>query len=1188
MKFIKAFFIFCLIMLPPVTPPAQGEPFWPNDPYFFYNATEMPGFPGQWHLVNQGPATIDFNSTKMINSGIDAGLRQAWSAGYTGKGVVIGIVDDGVEGSHEDLKDNYSAKLSRSFLNGVISESQGPILLKDNHGTSVAGVAAARGGNGIGGTGAAPYATIAGLRLLSGSQTDEDEFNACMWGSGLAFNTTTGNFTFKTKPEIAVKNHSYGAKKPFVSEESIVLQSLAKTAANGVIHVFSAGNDRGTANEDANKTIENSHRDVINVAALGSYGKYSDYSSYGASVFITAPSSRSDYKAFGITTTDRTGDNYGYNKYSDLNTAGDENDAFPKTSYTSTFGGTSSSAPLVSGIMALGKEANPVMDARVAKHVLVLTSTRVDPTDKDWNKNGAGNWFNPNYGFGNINAGKFVENVKKVISVTPQTSYATGTKTLIGKSIAKIGADGVGGTSENFTFNTSMLTPALRQPLEGVEVGLNFTHLKRGDLTASITSPYTTKSTLFYSTSGLSADKQDTEKAENFGWTFLSNAFWGEDPLGGTDKTSGTWTITMGDTVGNNVGTWNSYGITLLMGKINLSSGGTTTQTTDIKARFLSLQTSSDLFQNQAGTTLEVSEKVIVTSGELKVNGKVTMSTRSSDDEDPEDGLFILDGGIVSGSGIIDAPYGFFHTDGTIKPGNSIGTLTINGDYTQSPGGRLLIEVASPTSNDLLAITGSADLSGILETSWTGGYIPALKTRFGAFLTATSGVTGRFTQLFTNITPTVIFRPGYDVANQVYLTVERDYNNAYLTSFLSVNQKAVGAMLNSVANTDSGMSGDLNTVLNAIDNLTTAARVAASFDQIAPRGDMASSFISMSGSRMQTSNIAGRFQDVRSGLQGFSLRGLNLMVEDDGDLNLRVKPILLAFNGDTLPAGFKMEQMSDRWGFFATGNGTMGNIKDNTSQTDSSFRNTGLTIGGDYRFTEHLAAGFMAGYNRLWSDLDAIGSKAVINTTSLGAYGTYYQNGFYLEGLASYGWNNTGKDRRIVYPGTDRTAVSDQKGRVWNLSAGTGYDYPVRNWILTPKISIDYVQLSTDDYTESGADALNLTVDGKRSTLLLGQIGGSVAYRWKMDKATLMPRIWAMYGREFGRDDAFETTARLAAGSSAFTTYSTPPDRNFVSLGAGITASVTQGTFLYLNAGCQIGQSNYDAFNLNVGIRVPF
>ncbi|MEI7637051.1 MAG: hypothetical protein WCJ37_07060, partial [Syntrophus sp. (in: bacteria)] len=81
-----------------------GDPFSPNDPYFTYNNPD--GFPGQWHLENNAP-------TSSRNDGNSANLRPAWTAGYTGKGVVIGIIDDGVEGSHEDLMANYRKDLSR-------------------------------------------------------------------------------------------------------------------------------------------------------------------------------------------------------------------------------------------------------------------------------------------------------------------------------------------------------------------------------------------------------------------------------------------------------------------------------------------------------------------------------------------------------------------------------------------------------------------------------------------------------------------------------------------------------------------------------------------------------------------------------------------------------------------------------------------------------------------------------------------------------------------------------------------------------------------------------------------------------------------------------------------------------------------------------------------------------------------
>jgi len=1179
--------LFLLAIFLPVSVFCQDSPFYPNDPYFFYNATERPYFPGQWHLENNAPSEITtyINSLEknmtMKNADVDANLKGAWDAGYTGKGVVIGIVDDGVEATQEDIKDNYSAKLSRSFLDGNISENQGPVLQKDNHGTSVAGVAAARGGNGIGGTGAAPYATIAGLRLLSGSQTDEDEFNAYMWGSGLIFDKNTGKYTIKSSPEIAIKNHSYGAKLPFVSEESIVLQSLAKTSANGVIHVFSAGNDRGTKNEDANKTITNSHRDVINVAALGSDGKYSDYSSYGASVFVTAPSSKSDYTGFGITTTDRTGDALGYNKYSNTNTSGDQDDTFPNTNYTATFGGTSSSAPLVSGILALGKQANKYLDARMAKHVLVQTSDRVDIDDKSatggWVKNGADNWFNPNYGFGNINAGKFVERLKTVMGVTTQTSYSTSTKT-VNETIAYINSSGVGGTSKSLTFTTAELPASLRQPLENVEVELNFTHKNRGDLTAIITSPYNTKSRLFYSTSSLPADKQDTASVTNFSWTFLTNALWGEDPLGGKDKTSGTWTITMGDTVNkaaSELGTWNSYKLTLLMGALIFKNSGTTTQETDIKARSLLLNDSADVFINPSGLKVTVGERIQVSKGEMNVNGTVKMEL-PEDDEDPDDGFFVLDGGIVSGEGTIIAPYGFYHIDGTIKPGNSVGTLTIIGDYYQDTQAKLLIEVASTTSNDLLAITGSADLNGTLKTSWTGGYVPLVKTKFGTILTATTGVTGTFSSLLTNITPTVMFKPKYDIPNQVYLMVERDYTNQSLLVYLNDKQRAVASMLNSVGN---DAAGDLNTVLTILDSLPSYGYTAYALDQLAPKGMDARSGMGVSASTFQTGNISERLSDLRQGITGMSLSGLYFK---DGN----GKAIMLASINPDL-TGMLPKGADKRWGFFVKGNASYGKQKDRPDVTGYDFTSMGVTMGSDFRFTKNLIAGLILGLNTSRANVDNSGSKVKMDGYTFGTYGSYFNKNFYIDGALSYGIANYDNTRRIVFPGLDRTATSSPNGNQFNAYGATGYDIHKNNWIITPNVSLQYISLNTDSYTEKNAGALNLDVDRQNTESLQGNIGTRLSYTIKVDETVIIPSIRVSYGYEFLKDSQ-NITSRLAQGSSPFSVQTVSPDRNSLNLGTGISVFKASNMSLYLTYDAQIGESRYIAHSVNAGLRMGF
>ena len=43
----------------------------------------------------------------------DMGIAAAWKMGYSGKGVVVSIIDDGIEYTHDDLKKNYDPKASK-------------------------------------------------------------------------------------------------------------------------------------------------------------------------------------------------------------------------------------------------------------------------------------------------------------------------------------------------------------------------------------------------------------------------------------------------------------------------------------------------------------------------------------------------------------------------------------------------------------------------------------------------------------------------------------------------------------------------------------------------------------------------------------------------------------------------------------------------------------------------------------------------------------------------------------------------------------------------------------------------------------------------------------------------------------------------------------------------------------------
>jgi len=580
--------------------PKAGAEFYPNDPYFApgtANGTSE-GYYGQWHLINQMPLSAK-------NAGLDVNIQGAWARGLTGEGVIIGIIDEGVQGQHPDLKDafvnkyswDYSKSLEENLANPWRST---PDLPGQNHGTSVAGVAAARGGNGIGVTGAAPLANIAGQKYTGvayygGFRGNEVEA-AAIGFQGQANPLVEFSLTEGAYAPVRVMNHSYGSEVTFIpyEAEDPVLQALKASSEMGVLHVYSAGNNGIEAGGrlpvfDSDKKLALSTPHVITVAALGSNGKHSEYTSFGANVMVTAPTGYSfSENVFSISTTDRTG----LDGYNNIGKLGPKDDPFfpvdgvgDHFDYYSQFDGTSSSAPLVSGIMALGVQANPNMDIRMARHLLARTSVKVDPQGGGgwgvWTSNDKGYDFNPYYGFGMIDADAFTLAAAKVRSLTQPSVYISQ-KVIVDQGFSPE----VKHLTRQFNYSgTGDL------PLEYVQVKMTVYGMQAdkvaykqgigaitGDLKVMLTSPSGVKSVICYSDSVFANTYLDSLRFENKGgynilveegsWNFLSNAFFGE-------SATGNWTIDLynfsTNTNYNKYGVWDSFQFTFGMGDIDIA-----------------------------------------------------------------------------------------------------------------------------------------------------------------------------------------------------------------------------------------------------------------------------------------------------------------------------------------------------------------------------------------------------------------------------------------------------------------------------------------------------------------------------------------------------------------------------------------------------------------------------------------
>ena len=167
-----------------------------------------------------------------------------------------------------------------------------------------------------------------------------------------------------------------------------------------------------------------------------------------------------------------------------------------------------------------------------------------------------------------------------------------------------------------------------------------------------------------------------------------------------------------------------------------------------------------------------ISTSGIVDAGNISIDETSQLNYRISDGSyDPGEPLNISPGETLSGEGTILAD---LTNAGTISPGSSPGTITVSGNYIQESPGTLSIELgglAAGSDHDQLVISGSADLSGILEVNLIDPFTPALNDIF-TIMTYVSN-TGRFDELHLEDLPTGLgWKIEYDAAELVLSVVD--------------------------------------------------------------------------------------------------------------------------------------------------------------------------------------------------------------------------------------------------------------------------------------------------------------------------------------------------------------------------------------------------------------------------------
>ncbi|MBI5591239.1 MAG: S8 family serine peptidase [Deltaproteobacteria bacterium] len=549
--------------------------YWKMDAATFVATPGDPLFAFQWHLFNTGQTAF---SQSAGTPGEDLRMTQAIVDKLSGLGVIVAVLDTGLEIAHEDLSGNVIPNGSYNYVNQTTDPTS--TAMNGDHGTSVAGIIAAMSMNGKGGRGVAPRASLKGFNVLE-AQTS------------LAYIESMGGHP--RSKDVDIFNMSYGESSTgYIGLSPSDIERYKSTSklrgGKGGIYVKSAGNGFDYINigteevpnyyicakqsygrsdltcQNAAADEQKSRPEVITVGAFNAAGVKSSYSTAGSALWISAPGGEYGKDSPAIITTDQSGCDKGYSRTNLPN----PNNSFetgdptynPNCNYTSTMNGTSSAAPNTSGAIALLLQTNPNLNRRDVKHILAKTARKIDPNSpgskvtvnidgvdyeasQGWITNAAGYNFHNWYGFGAVNVDAAVAMAK---------TYQAGTTLpeLQDRTYGSAFATPVVIPDNNASGVLSTLDVPEDLTIENLFVQLTIEHPNTAEIGIEITSPQGTRSILL---NIRSAVKTGLNKVN--GVVLGSNAFYGE-------KSKGTWTLKVLDSVKESTGALKLFKLRIL------------------------------------------------------------------------------------------------------------------------------------------------------------------------------------------------------------------------------------------------------------------------------------------------------------------------------------------------------------------------------------------------------------------------------------------------------------------------------------------------------------------------------------------------------------------------------------------------------------------------------------------------
>ncbi|KAF1743737.1 hypothetical protein MXB_1702 [Myxobolus squamalis] len=282
---------------------------------------------------------------RSYSSDLTHNLFSLWERGITGRGVVVAVVDDGIDVNHQELAPNLDLDLSYNFVHNIPS----PHTTKEVHGTKCGGLISAKANNGKCGVGSAPESVLVALKVLSASIGEVSDSNEAR-----AFNHRMDRIQIMSM-SWGPLDDGIGIGRPNeLASRAFQIGITSGRSGKGIIYIFPSGNGR----RNFDFCGFDGYLQKYSVFVIGSsskYGKMPPYAERCTAIIASTLSNSNSLPENKIYTT------YPLNKCGRYHT------------------GTSVSAPIASGILALVLQVNPNLTRRDIQDMIVRTSTQIDP-----------------------------------------------------------------------------------------------------------------------------------------------------------------------------------------------------------------------------------------------------------------------------------------------------------------------------------------------------------------------------------------------------------------------------------------------------------------------------------------------------------------------------------------------------------------------------------------------------------------------------------------------------------------------------------------------------------------------------------------------------------------------------------------------------------------------------------------